>query len=177
MVVHRKPYITLFMQAISCFEPTQTQGKQTLIIHFPIVAKDDFFWLSIVTSHNCEAQTLWHHRPQSFLYSQNGAKLILTSKYGLAQDCSNSIANAMELLQSCTKRLIYSEKWSICHLINRHLSSLPILLTHWGQVTHICIGRLTTIGSDNGLVPSRHQAIIWTNAGILLIGPLRTYFS
>ena len=31
------------------------------------------------------------------------------------------------------------------------------------------------IGSDNGLSPDRHQAIIWTNAGILLIGPLRTY--
>ena len=26
---------------------------------------------------------------------------------GLAQDCSNSIANALELLQSCTKPLIY----------------------------------------------------------------------
>ena len=28
---------------------------------------------------------------------------------------------------------------------------------------------LTIIRSDNGLSPSRHQAIIWTNAGILLI--------
>ena len=28
------------------------------------------------------------------------------------------------------------------------------------------------IGSDNGLSPVRRQAIIWTNAGILLIGPL-----
>ena len=33
---------------------------------------------------------------------------------------------------------------------------------------------LTTIGSDNGLSPERCQAIIWTNAGILLIGPLWT---
>ena len=32
------------------------------------------------------------------------------------------------------------------------------------------------IGSDNGLSPVRHQAIIWTNAGILLIGPLGTNF-
>ena len=50
-------------------------------------------------------------------------------------------------------------------------------LTHWGQVTHICIGKLTIIGSDNGSLPSRHQAIIWANAGILLIGPLGTNFS
>ena len=30
---------------------------------------------------------------------------------------------------------------------------------------------ITIIGSDNGLWSGRHQAIIWTNAGILLIGP------
>ena len=50
-------------------------------------------------------------------------------------------------------------------------------LTHWGRVTHICISNLTIIGSDNGLSPGRRQAIIWTNAGTLLIGPLRTNFS
>ena len=50
-------------------------------------------------------------------------------------------------------------------------------LTHWGQVTHICVGKPTTIGSDNGLSPGRRQDIIWTIAGILLIGPLGTNFS
>ena len=49
-----------------------------------------------------------------------------------------------------------------------------LTLTHWGRVTHICVNKLTTIGSDNGLSPGRRQAIIWTNAGILLIGPLGT---
>ena len=52
-----------------------------------------------------------------------------------------------------------------------------MLLTHWGRVTHICVSKFTIIGSDNGLSPGRHQAIIWTNAGILLIGPLGTNFS
>ena len=42
-------------------------------------------------------------------------------------------------------------------------------LTHWGRATHICVGKLTIIGSDNGLSPGRCQAIIGTNAGILLI--------
>ena len=51
------------------------------------------------------------------------------------------------------------------------------LLTHWGRVTHICVSKLTIIGADNGLLPGRRQAIIWTNAGILLIGPLGTNFS
>ena len=32
-------------------------------------------------------------------------------------------------------------------------------------------------GSDNGLSPVRRQSIIWTNAGILKAGALRTYFS
>ena len=50
-------------------------------------------------------------------------------------------------------------------------------LTHWGRVTHICVGNLTIIGSDNGLLPGRRQAITWTNVGILLIGPLGTNFS
>ena len=44
-------------------------------------------------------------------------------------------------------------------------------------MTHICVTNLTIIGSDNGLSPGRRQAIIWTNAGILLIGPLETKFS
>ena len=51
------------------------------------------------------------------------------------------------------------------------------VLTHWGRVTHICVGNLTIIGSDNGLAPGRRQAIIWTNAGILSIGHLGTNFS
>ena len=49
-------------------------------------------------------------------------------------------------------------------------------LTHWGRVTHICVCNLTIIGQDNGLSPGRQQAIIWTNAGILLIGPWGTNF-
>ena len=50
-------------------------------------------------------------------------------------------------------------------------------ISHWGRVMHICVGKLTIIGSDNGLSPGRRQAIIWTNAGILLIEPLGTNFS
>ena len=56
------------------------------------------------------------------------------------------------------------------------LGNSPIVLTHWGRVTRICIGKLTDIRSDNGLSPDRRQAIIWTNAGIFLIGPLGTNF-
>ena len=57
--------------------------------------------------------------------------------------------------------------------------SFPVYIvsTHWGRVTHICFSKLTIIDSDNGLSPERCQAIIWTNARILLIGLLGTNFS
>ena len=41
-------------------------------------------------------------------------------------------------------------------------------LTRWGRVTHICVRKLTIIGSDNGLSPGRRKAIIRTNAAKLL---------
>ena len=50
-------------------------------------------------------------------------------------------------------------------------------LTHWGRVTHICVSKLAIIVSDNGLSPGRRQAIIRTNARILLIRPLGTNFN
>ena len=52
--------------------------------------------------------------------------------------------------------------------------------THWGWacwVMHIFVGNLSIIGSDNDLSPGRRQALIWTNAGITVIGPLGTNFS
>ena len=47
--------------------------------------------------------------------------------------------------------------------VNSTLWDVLQLLTHWGRVTHICVGNLTIIGSENGLSPGRRQAIIWTN--------------
>ena len=52
-----------------------------------------------------------------------------------------------------------------------------IILTHWGRETHICVSKVSIIGSDNGLSPGRRQAIIWTNAGLLSIGPIETNFN
>ena len=60
---------------------------------------------------------------------------------------------------------------------NTNIFAQEHALTHWGGVTHICVNKLTIIGSDNGLSPDRCQAIIWTNAGILSIGPLGTKLS
>ena len=45
------------------------------------------------------------------------------------------------------------------------------------QPGHYPLSKQTIIGSVNGLSLGQCQAIIWTNAGILLIGPLGTSFS
>ena len=66
--------------------------------------------------------------------------------------------------------VIWNTLTLICH-------GVTYIITHWGRVTHICVSRLTITGSDHGLSPERRQAIIWTNAGILSIGPLGTHFS
>ena len=58
--------------------------------------------------------------------------------------------------------------------INASRSFFQWLVTHWGRVTHICVSKLTIIGIDNGLSPVRCQAIILTNAGMLLI---RTFWT
>ena len=49
--------------------------------------------------------------------------------------------------------------------------------THRGQVTHVCVSKITINGSNNGLSPGRREAIFSTTAGILLIGPQGTNFS
>ena len=70
-----------------------------------------------------------------------------------------------------------SNRWCKFSLIINEFVYCNVELTHWGRETHICVGKLTIIASDNGLSPGRRQAIIWTNAGILLIGPLETNFN
>ena len=59
---------------------------------------------------------------------------------------------------------------SIGIVVGKCLLMESITVTHWGRVTHICVGELTIIASDNGFLLGRRQAIIWTNAAILLIG-------
>ena len=44
-------------------------------------------------------------------------------------------------------------------------------------MTHICIDKVTIIGSDNGYSPRQYQAVIWHSAGIVLIRTLGTNFS
>ena len=58
---------------------------------------------------------------------------------------------------------------------------VPSVSTRMVMLTHLPLVPVSvkwvSIGSDNGLSPGRRQTIIWTNAGILLTGPLEINFN
>ena len=71
----------------------------------------------------------------------------------------------------------YCPRTNDSHVIWCHIYVTKPQRVNWGRVAHICASNLTITGSDNGSSPHRCQAIIWTNVGILLIGPLGTNFT
>ena len=78
----------------------------------------------------------------------------------------------------CSKIVWFSSVPHVPAMISQgRIGGLPPPLTHWGRVTHICVSKLTPIGSYNGLSPGRRQAIIWTNDEILIIRTLGTNFN
>ena len=97
------------------------------------------------------------------------------------EDCGSPVWIHLIECRSLNFKLI----WLRYYILRVHMDdnqyflrlSLIADLTQWGRVTHICDGYITIIGSDNGLSPGRRQAIIWINAGILLIRPLGINFS
>ena len=85
--------------------------------------------------------------------------------------------------QSLTTIILVDTNMLCGKLQNNYTNEVPIMdqhyftkfqLTHWGWAMHICVSKPTIIGSDNGLSPEQCKAIIWTNAGMLLIWPLGT---
>ena len=104
------------------------------------------------------------------------------------------ICNSTVFQQQTMKKIINAQHyWTLCEANPLVTGEFPsqkasnggkspchgvVLSLFWqGWMTHIRISKRTIIGSDNGLAPARRQAIIWTNAGILLITPLGTNFS
>ena len=121
-------------------------------------------------------------RCQAIIWTSDGILLIGPLE-------TNSCEILIEVYTFALKKIhlkMSSGKWGpFCHGLNvlswyswsRSWKHSLMTLTHWGRVTHICISELTMIGSDNGLSPGRRQAIIWNNAGLLLIEPLGTNVS
>ena len=91
-------------------------------------------------------------------------------------ECDATTISVTTMERSDYKNIVYYSK--LIFII--YWNGIPMFynpLTHWGRVTHICVGKLTIIGSDNGLSPGRRQAIISSNARFLLIGPFGTKFN
>ena len=73
----------------------------------------------------------------------------------------------------------------LCLGHNRYRHCLWILmlnkwsaLTHWGQVTHICISKLTIIGSDNGMMaPSHYLKQRWNIVNLNLANKVKWIFN
>ena len=107
---------------------------------------------------------MWHSPNANFTGSVHDINLRRVLKNTLVKLCSQ-LPGANELTPEKEPWVSFAEM------------GMKNVLTHWGRVTHMCVSKLTIIGSDNGLTPGRRQAIIWINAGILLIGPLGTNFS
>ena len=103
------------------------------------------------------------NRSNSKYLSWNLAMVIYLTRFGLVIPYDNVDLGQISIDNG------FLPDWLWCY---QAITWTDIDLTHWGRVTHICISKLTVIGSDNGLSPGRCQAIIWTNAVILLIGPL-----
>ena len=61
-------------------------------------------------AHKADFYQIWNIYPKKFLKALKRGEFtkVFDHTNGLVQDCSNSIANAQELLQSCTKPLIQS---------------------------------------------------------------------
>ena len=124
----------------------------------------------------------WRHQMETFsaLLAFCAGKSPVTGKFPSQRPVTRSFDVSFDLCLN--KRLCKQSRcrwfetpsrslWRHCNVVNSYA------LTHWGRLTYLCVSKLTTIGSDNGLSPDRRQAIIWTNAGIWLIGPIGTNFN
>ena len=69
-------------------------------------------------------------------------------KLDLKAHFSNFIWN---LKKKILLKMLSATQWPFCLSLSE--------LTHWGRVTHICVGNLTIIGSDNGLSHRRAKPL------------------
>ena len=142
---HAKASLIIEWRA-DCHEPDDRPVYTVFYIQ-RFVEGCNILWLR---NHN---KSHWRHRFNTYAYGCNALAL----KYGMVLPlCMKTFRNTLLLREAMSEDVKYPKRKS---------------LTHWDRVTHICVCKLTIFGSDNGMSPGRRQAIIWTNARVLLIGP------
>ena len=135
-----------------------------------------------LVQHRCTDMSCWHGVVCWYSLSEKQEYIKQINSWYAAT--SRAILTAIWTI-SCNQRKCITnqgdfEKMVTDLRVSMHANGLVTgfpMLYHWGWVTHICVIQIIIIGSDNGLSLGRHQTIIRTNAGILLIGPLGTNFS
>ena len=94
--------------------------------------------------------SLKKHQPNGRLNETHVTHIAIGNLNPKFSNLSKSIIN-IEERELTNWKSKYSCGFTIC---------ISIILTYWGRMTHICVSKLTIIGSDNGLSPGWHQAII-----------------
>ena len=119
-------------------------------------------------------------RLQHLQWVSNRGTTVLRQAIDIYQ-CTIQILNQHHISQQTNNQYKTTFIWQVIVKFIKGSNYSPVItvdsLTHWGRVTHICVRKQTISGSDNGLSPGRRQAIIWTNGGIFLIGPIGVNFS
>ena len=128
-------------------------------------------WLLIYTGINHTKPSTPVQDPSTWMHNDNPQRISIwwdISSWTNFQICESSfrLYGAIHFSIEYETNEFYPEKKTTF----AYVTHMRKTLTHWGRVTHICVGILTIIGSDNGLSPGRRRA------GILLIGTLRTNF-
>ena len=117
--------------------------------------------IAIFIPHNmAEGTFLWTRFEVAKYFSPILAWLLM----GSPASCERVNEHHMYVFSSIKRKLQMLKEWRY-----NSIKDSWTMLTHWGRVTLICVSKLTIIGW--------HQAIIWTNAGILLTGTLGTNLS
>ena len=146
-------------------------NKNCYVLYFTLVALLMITRAIYIAKQSFNTGTLWrYYASLKWVIIGSGNGLLAPSHYLKQGWLIVSCESLIEIQTFSMKKMHFkmsSAKWQpFCLGLN--------VSTHWGGVTHICVGKSIIIGSDNGSSPDRRQAIIWTNVGILLVGALGT---
>ena len=143
----------------------------------------------LITLHAyCALSLPWHHNEHDDVPNHKSRNCLLnrlfrhrskqTSKLRVTGLCAGNSPGTCEFPAQMASNAANVSIWWRHHVVlGSHMITDCIDLTHSGWVTHICVRKVTIIVSDNGLSPPWRWAIIWTNGGILLAGPLGINFN
>ena len=190
MIMDIPGWISIIELWIFMINPVMNIHNSVMDIHYWIV--DIHYWIMVISNSIADIHTILYKCVfmdihNSFRYIHNSSMDI----HNWIMDIHNWIMDIYCMInyEYLSFNSVYvPSQWKMafkCNAISHWLGTITeeslirqnyIVIISWrpSDAYVICVGNLSIIGSDNGLLPGRRQAIIWTNAGILLIGPWGT---